>query len=100
MSVFPRPIPEAPKARPEHRHWVILASGFGRMPGPRNRTSNRPKPQPSPDNVLYGGVFRLGKEAGAQGFSPSSAGGRARRGPGVGRSDRQAAAGAAQLSER
>jgi hypothetical protein len=43
------------------------------MPGPRNRRSNRPKPQPSPDNVLYGGGFRLGKEAGAQGFSPSPA---------------------------
>src|SRR5580704_11771374 len=84
MSVFPRPIPEAPKAPPEHRHWVILASGFGRMPGPRNRLSNRPKPQPSPHNVLYGGGFGPGKEAGPQRFSPSPARGRVapRRGAG------------------
>src|ERR1700719_5059600 len=63
MSVFPRPIPEAPKARPEHRHWVSLGARIWTNARVRNRTTDQPKPQPSPDNVLYGCGFRLGKEA-------------------------------------
>src|SRR5580704_12858594 len=44
--------------------------------GPRNRRKNRHKPQPTPDNDLYGGGFRAGKGLGRRDFSPSPARGR------------------------